>query len=91
MDIQAAVRDQIALLNDGKPLEAFDRYFDDDGEIFDNDRPFAKGNSRAWLGQARKASLSRTASFGRLRRESVWRTRGRQTCRVAARREGVAD
>ena len=29
MNFRSAVRDQITLLNEGKPLAAFDRYFDD--------------------------------------------------------------
>lgn len=33
---------QVALLNDGKPLEAFDRYFAIDGIMYANDEVFAR-------------------------------------------------
>jgi len=45
MDFQAAVTDEIALLNAGKPLEAFDRYFDDDGVMLVNDETFGTGKA----------------------------------------------
>ncbi len=45
MNFQAAVRDQVALLEEGKPLEAFDCYFDDEGMMFDNDEPFGAGKA----------------------------------------------
>ncbi len=37
------VETQIALLNDGKPLEAFDRYFATDGVMYANSKVFARG------------------------------------------------
>ena len=43
MTFRAAVDDQVSLLDAGKPLEAFDRYFADDGVMFDNDAVFARG------------------------------------------------
>ena len=45
MSFSDDVNNQIALLNAGKPLEAFDLYFDDDGMMFDNDLLFAKGKA----------------------------------------------
>jgi len=45
MRFRRSVRDQIALLNEGRPLEAFDRYFDDDGVMLDNDKPFGRGKA----------------------------------------------
>ncbi len=45
MEFDAAVRDQIALLDAGKPLEAFDRYFAPHGVMFDNDDVFARGKA----------------------------------------------
>ncbi len=40
---QMCVHGQIALLNEGKPLEAFDRYFAPDGIMFANGLVFATG------------------------------------------------
>ncbi|HAT87978.1 MAG TPA: hypothetical protein DCS30_19815 [Rhizobiales bacterium] len=40
---QTHVKEQIALLNEGKPLEAFDRYFASDGIMFANGLVFATG------------------------------------------------
>jgi hypothetical protein len=45
MDFQTAVRDQITLLNEGEPLQAFDRYFDDDGVMYDNDEVVGTGKA----------------------------------------------
>lgn len=39
---RTSVDGQIALLNDGQPLEAFDRYFASDGVMFANGRIFAE-------------------------------------------------
>jgi hypothetical protein len=52
MGLQAAVADQVSLLNAGRPLEAFDRYFDDDGVMFDNDESFGSGKSACRAKQA---------------------------------------
>jgi hypothetical protein len=39
----ASLTHQIELLNDGDPLGAFDRYFADDGVMYDNDQVFGVG------------------------------------------------
>lgn len=43
MNLKEAVRGQLDLLNAGKPLEAFDAYFADNGIMYDNDEIFAVG------------------------------------------------
>jgi len=44
MDLfRTCVEGHIALLNDGKPLEAFDRYFSPDGVMYANGEVFARG------------------------------------------------
>ncbi len=45
MDLQTAVTDLISLVNGGQPLEAFDRYFADEGVMLENDKPFGKGKA----------------------------------------------
>ena len=43
LSFQAAVNAQVTLLNDGKPLEAFDEFFAPDGLMYANDEIFATG------------------------------------------------
>lgn len=45
MDFRAAVDDQVSLLEAGAPLDAFDRYFADDGVMLDNDVVFGSGKA----------------------------------------------
>ena len=52
MDFESAVRDQMALLMQGEPLEAFDTYFDDDGVMYDNDELFGTGKVECRAKQA---------------------------------------
>jgi hypothetical protein len=52
LDFHAAVADQVALLQRGDPLGAFDRYFDDEGEMFDNDQLFGSGKTECRAKQA---------------------------------------
>jgi hypothetical protein len=49
MNLLTMLNDQVALLNDGKPLETFDRYFDDDGVMLDNDQPFGFRNRSTFV------------------------------------------
>ncbi len=51
MDFEAAVRDLIALLDDGEPLAAIDRYFADDCVVLDNDEPVGHGKDECRANQ----------------------------------------
>lgn len=43
MNLKEAVQGQLDLLNAGRPLDAFDSYFANDGIMYDNDNVFAVG------------------------------------------------
>lgn len=44
---KANVRHQIQMLQDGMPMEAFDRFFASDGIMYANDKVFARGAKEA--------------------------------------------
>ena len=47
MGFRESLHDEIALLNKGRPLEAFDRHFADDGVMYDNDEMFGRDKAEA--------------------------------------------
>jgi hypothetical protein len=67
---EAAVRDQLALLEQGKPLEAFDRYFDHEGVMFDNDEVFGRGKVECRAKQEPFIS-SATRIIGKITQRSI--------------------
>jgi hypothetical protein len=70
MSFSDLVHAQVQLLNEGKPLEAFDRYFDDDGVMFDNNSVF--GQSKAECRAKQEPFMSRASRIdGNITRCSV--------------------
>lgn len=59
MEFESHVNQQIALLNEGKPLEAFDQFFDVAGVMYSNGDVFA---SSAQEGREKQEPFIRTAT-----------------------------
>ena len=67
MKFEESVANQIALLNAGRILEALDRYFAEDGIMWDNDELFAEGLAESRSKQERLINNAR-AIHGKITR-----------------------